>query len=276
MKFSIVTPSFRASDWLKLCIASVADQKGVMVEQIVQDSCSDDGTIDWLTSDTRLKVFVEKDAGMYDAINRGLRRAAGDICGYLNCDEQYLPGALKTVADFFTANSDVDVLFGDVVLVDKQGNPLSYRRTVLPTKQHVRFSHLNTTTCATFFRRRLLDQGFYFDTNWKTIGDAVWVEKLLDHGVKMATIPVPLAIFTFTGKNLGASALSEEEVLRWKGSSLARKKFTRLCVVISHRIRKALAGAYRWRHVEIDLYTHESPNKRQHFAADNVGFGWPS
>ena len=44
MKFSIITPSFRNSEWLKLCIASVADQSGVELEHIVQDSCSDDGT----------------------------------------------------------------------------------------------------------------------------------------------------------------------------------------------------------------------------------------
>jgi glycosyltransferase involved in cell wall biosynthesis len=100
MKFSIVTPSFRNSSWLKLCIASVADQQGVELEHIVQDSCSDDGTQDWLPQDKRVKAFIEKDGGMYDAVNRGYRRATGDILAYLNCDEQYLPGALKAVADF--------------------------------------------------------------------------------------------------------------------------------------------------------------------------------
>jgi len=74
MTLSIITPSFRNSDWLKLCIASVADQAGVTVEHIVQDSCSDDGTQDWLPKDARVKAFVEKDAGMYDAVNRGFRR----------------------------------------------------------------------------------------------------------------------------------------------------------------------------------------------------------
>src|SRR5208282_2311123 len=103
MKFSIVTPSFRNSRWLKLCIASVADQQGVEVEHIVQDSCSDDGTQDWLPQDRRVRAFIEKDSGMYDAINRGYRRAQGDILAHLNCDEQYLPGALRAVGDYFAA-----------------------------------------------------------------------------------------------------------------------------------------------------------------------------
>src|SRR5215467_6301036 len=87
---SIVTPSYRSSKWLKLCVASVADQAG-QVEHIVQDAGSDDGTLEWLPHDKRVKAFVEKDQGMYDAVNRGLNRAAGDVLAYLNCDEQYLP-----------------------------------------------------------------------------------------------------------------------------------------------------------------------------------------
>jgi glycosyltransferase involved in cell wall biosynthesis len=67
VRVSIITPSFRNSNWLKLCIASVADQ-GVDAEHIVQEAGSDDGTLDWLLHDTRVKVFVEKDAGMYDAV----------------------------------------------------------------------------------------------------------------------------------------------------------------------------------------------------------------
>src|SRR5258708_40267565 len=94
---SIITPSFRSSAWLKLCIASVADQR-VSLEHIVQDAGSDDGTLDWLPQDRRVQLFAEKDQGMYDAINRGLRRANGDILGYLNCDEQYLPGTLDAAA----------------------------------------------------------------------------------------------------------------------------------------------------------------------------------
>src|ERR1700731_1356139 len=109
---SIITPSFRASKWLKLCIASVADQKGVAFEHIVQDSCSDDGTQQWLSNDPRVTAFIEKDNGMYDAINRGLRRASGEICAYLNCDEQYLPGTLAKVAKFFDTHPKLDVLFG--------------------------------------------------------------------------------------------------------------------------------------------------------------------
>jgi hypothetical protein len=77
MKFSIVTPSFRNSNWFKPCIAAVADQQGVELEHIVQDSCSDDGTQDGMPRDRRVKAFIEKDNGMYDAVNHSYRRAQG-------------------------------------------------------------------------------------------------------------------------------------------------------------------------------------------------------
>ena len=99
----------------------------------------------------QLKLIVERDAGMYDAINKGLRRANGEISAYLNCDEQYLPGALSKVVNFFEAHAEVDVLFADVILTNQEGQPISYRRTVLPKLGHTRLAHLNTLSCATFF-----------------------------------------------------------------------------------------------------------------------------
>src|SRR4029078_1290317 len=85
VQFSVITPSFRASQWLRLCIPSVADQ-GVELEHIVQDSVSDDGTLEWLPEHGRVKAYIEKDRGMYDAVNRGLRKAKGEILAYINCD----------------------------------------------------------------------------------------------------------------------------------------------------------------------------------------------
>ena len=220
-------------------------------------------------------AFIEKDDGMYDAINRGLQKATGEICAYLNCDEQYLPGTLAKVADFFETHPDVDMLFGDVVLVDETGAPVSYRRSILPTKSHLRLAHLNTPTCATFFRRDLLERGFYFDPQWKVIGDAVRMEALLNAGVKMATLHEALAVFAFTGENLSDTALSKTESLRWKGPNSARKGVAKAFVILAHRLRKFLAGAYKQRTVDMSIYTHDSPDVRRRFIA-KVGFSWPA
>lgn len=271
---SIVTPSFRQLEWLKLCAASIVDQEGIEHEHIVQDAGTGQELEEWARTISGMSLHVEKDEGMYDAINRGLRRSRGVICSYLNCDEQLLPGTLARVASFFDAHPDADVLFGDAILIDRHGNPISYRRTVLPKFSHLRCAHLNTPTCATFFRRRLLDRGFFFDPEWKVIGDQVWIENLLRARVRMVTLPEPLAVFAFTGANLGSTQASQDEALRRRGDRAPLGKFQKLAAVVSHRIRKLFAGAYKRRSIEIEIYTPESLAVRRRKRA-TVDFSWP-
>ena len=276
VKFSVVTPSLNQLPYLALCAASVADQIGVEVEHIIQDAGSEGDLTGWAKSRPNVRLFVERDEGMYDAINRGLARATGEICAYLNCDEQYLPETLAIVGRFFAAHRAVEVLFGDAVLTDQQGSPISYRRTILPHSQHVRLAHLNTLSCATFFRRRLLDRGFYFDPGLKDVGDGVWVEELLRNNVKMATIPRPLAIFAFTGENRSAMAYAGREAASRRGMAGPGAWLQRRFAIIVHRIRKAMAGAYRRRNVEIQIFTLKSPERRQRRTGNRVGFKWPT
>ena len=272
MNFSIITPSFQNSEWLRLCIASVADQQGVTFEHIVQDAGSTDGTLDWLPSEPRVKAFVEKDAGMYDGINRGLQRASGEILAYLNCDEQYLPHALARVHRFFSTHPHIEVLFTDALLLDSACNAISYRRVVLPSSRHIRLCHLNTLSCATFFRRSLIEKGYFFDPQWKAIGDAVWVDRLLQEGIRMGCLREPCSAYAFTGSNLGQTASSRKEHHRWQPS---RHFIFEAAVFVSHRLRKALAGAYRHRTVDADLYTMKSPKEREQFRGVKLGFDWP-
>lgn len=274
MKFSIITPSFQSSKWLKLCIASVADQNQDF-EHIVQDSCSSDGTAAWLLQDRRVKAFIEKDAGMYDAVNRGLAKAQGDICAYLNCDEQYLPRTLGRISSFFAAHPEIDIVFGDILVTDLGGNAISYRRAIRPSANHIRLSHLSTFSCATFFRRRLLDQGHWLDPKWKSIGDAIWIHGMLGANRQMAIYPELLSIFTLTGTNVSTDNLiSAEEKERWGAQSDAPSPLLRKWHVMLHRLRKLMAGAYRKRTFDYEIYTLDSPDRRVPFTAKRVGGAW--
>jgi GT2 family glycosyltransferase len=275
-RISVITPSFRQLAWLKLCAASVEDQAGVEVEHIIQDAGTGPELEQWAAGHPQIKLAVEKDAGMYDAINRGLRRATGEICAYLNCDEQYLPGTLRRVADFFATHPEIDVLFGDAVLIDPAGRPLSYRRMVLPTALHTRLVHLGTLSAATFFRKSVVERGYLFDTQWKAIGDAVWVERLIRERIPMAVVRQPLSVFTFTGTNLGAQGVSQNEGARWRASKEAPPALLRWPTVICHRLRKLLAGAYSPKSCTLRHYTPDSPDKRKRFDFSGLRFSWPS
>ena len=278
---SIITPSFQQLDWLRLALASVADQEGVDVEHIVQDAGSQ-GVEEMFTElagssvslQHNVKLFVEKDRGMYDAISRGLRRATGEICGYLNCDEQYLPGTLSKVTKYFASHPEMDVVFGDAILVNVEGVPLSYRRVTLPSLAHLRLADLNTLTCATFFRHRLLDAGHVFPTDLKIAGDQYWVFQLLKSGIKMGVLRRPLSVFAFTGSNLSHTAGAADERLAWLSPQKRPSPWLKPIVVLRHRIGKLLAGAYRRRDVTVEIYTKEQPDRRRKISS-RVGFRWP-
>ena len=262
MDFSIITPSFRNSEWLKLCIASVADQQAVTLEHIVQDAGSDDGTLDWLPSDPRVKAFIEKDSGMYDAINRGLRRAKGDLLAYLNCDEQYFPGALQRVRDYFANHPETDVLFAGAVVVDDQANYLCHRHALKPTAQHIWF-RFSVLTCATFFRRRIIDDlRVFFDTNYRAVGDFHWVRSLMQAGAKIAVLDEFTSLFMDDGKNLCLSPTGRAEMDMIKRMTPAWLRITKPLWIGMHRWRRLRAGHFTLKPARYEIYTLASPRNR--------------
>jgi len=275
VRCSIITPSFRGSRWLKLCVASVADQV-IEHEHIVQDAGSDDGTLDWLTTDPRVKAFVEQDRGMYDAVNRGYRRATGEILAYLNCDEQYLPGALAKVTAFFQAHPEVDVLFGDCLVVNADGSYLCERRSLTPQLLHTwTTSSLAFLTAATFLRRRVLDHHqLWFNPAYRDAGDQDWAQRLTRSGLKLAVLPEFLSVFTETGgnMNLGANAVRERREFH-ATAPLWVRTLTPL-VLLHFRLRRWRAGHYRCQPYDYAIYTPESLRQRKLFQVANPTFRW--
>ncbi|HKX63000.1 MAG TPA: glycosyltransferase [Verrucomicrobiae bacterium] len=274
MQFSIITPSFRNSEWLKLCIASVADQ-GVEHEHIVQDSCSDDDTRNWLPHDQRVRAHIEKDRGMYDAVNRGLARAGGDILAYINCDEQYLSGALKSVWDFFSKHPAVEVAFAHAIVIDTAGNYICDRRASVPRKYHSWVSgNLSILTAATFFRRSLIDQRrILFDDTKRDVSDALWVLRLIRENVRMAVLPGMTSAFTETGENMNLKPNAQREKAEVLAAAPAWARGLRPLIVTQYRLRRLLAGHYRAQPpYEYSIYTRQSPDQRKTMRVEKPAF----
>ena len=288
-RFSIITPSYKQLDWLKLCSASIADQAGVSIEHIVQDAGSGSEMEAWGEAwpgevaarrtpggePFSFRMISEKDDGMYDAVNRGLRRASGEILAYLNCDEQYFPGALAAVDQFFREHPTVDVLFGDVVVVDAAGRYMCSRPVILPTFYHAQICTLGVFTAATFFRRRLIDEEkLFFDPAWRDNGDSVWVLELLRRKVSMAVARRFVTAFTDTGDNMNTkpNAIAEQVRLRQSAPQWAQRLAP--LWVLQHRLRRLFAGVYLPRKLSYAIYTREHPRERQTFAVDRPTFLW--
>jgi glycosyltransferase involved in cell wall biosynthesis len=263
VRFSIITPSFRSSQWLRLCIASVADQTGVEIEHIVQDSCSDDGTAEWLPKDSRVRAFIEKDQGMYDAINRGFKRATGDLLAYLNADEQYLPGALKIVHDHFAAHPDTDVVFADSLVVDARGDYICSRHSLLP-KPHQVWLRVPVLTSSLFLRRRVVQEhGLWLDTKWRDIADLFWTQSMMLHSLRIEVLPHFTSVFTDTGENMNLKPNGRRELgLLWQMTPRWVRLF-KYGVIAHYRLDLLVRGAFSARPIDYSLYTLASPQKRE-------------
>jgi len=261
VKFSIVTPSFNQLSWLKLCAASIADQSDAGWEYIVQDACSTDGTQEWLATQSRVKAFVEIDSGMYDAVNRGWRKASGDIIAYLNCDEQYLPGALKTVEEFFQKNPNVDVAFADTIVTDANGDYICHRCALKPIDPLMWIS-FPVLTCAIFMRRQSMERaGITFDTKWRDVGDFFFVREIV-RKLRVAVLPRFTSVFAWTGANMSQkpNAVRENELKmqmapRWVGP-------LKYPITAHNRLRLAMRGAFFRKPFDYAIYTMASPDNR--------------
>ena len=253
--FSIITPSFRQVDYLRKCAASVADQKiYCRHEHIIQDGGSGTDFDEWATHQTFADVHKESDSGMYDAINKGFLRANGDILAWLNCDEQYLPGTLGKVGRWFEQHPAHDILFGDVIITDSEGNPVAYRKAVAPIRRHFQHCILPTFSAATFVRRKAIDQGHLLSTEFRAISDQVWIDSLLGAGFRAGILNEPLATFALTGANLGQSQIPVLEGETWKTSIGTNGKTARTFWSLVHRWKKLVAGAYRTRSIKIAIH----------------------
>jgi glycosyltransferase involved in cell wall biosynthesis len=118
---SIITPTYNQGRFIEYTIKSLLAQSFTDFEHIVIDGGSTDDTLDILRDygpRYRLRWVSGRDAGMYDAINKGLAMADGDIHAYLNSDDLYLPWTLELVASAFATRHDRAIVFGDTVNID--------------------------------------------------------------------------------------------------------------------------------------------------------------
>lgn len=273
MKFSIITPVFNGMPQLKCCIGSVRGQKAVEHEHIIQDGVSNDGTVDWLKTQTDLNFRSEPDKGMYDAINRGWSRAKGDILSWLNSDEQYLPGTLNLVREVFEEHHEVDAIYGNMVIVDEKGRPIAARREIPLRAVYVKNRFLYASSCTLFFRKTLLMRGLLkLNTAYRYSADADMILNLLQRGIRFFHIPKYLSLFGVNGNNLTLSPemKAEGDIIRRKHGRLASPALRR-AVIMMRYLEKLFSGCYRKDSFQYQYAVSETPEYR-HFECVNLNF----
>lgn len=127
---AIVTPSFNQGGFLKATVESVLGQRYPRLRYLVRDGRSTDATLSVLANLEGLAWISEPDKGQADAINKAFARIEGDIMGWINSDDVLLPGALAHVARAFAENPQIDIVYGDRIVIDERGREVG--RWVLP------------------------------------------------------------------------------------------------------------------------------------------------
>lgn len=213
LDFSIVTPSYNYSQYIREMLDSVVAQTDVTFEHIIYDAGSTDGTLDIIREYDHVDLTVEPDNGMTDAINKGFRRARGKWVMWLNTDDRLKPGALAAVKSFAEMNPDTDVLYGAWDFIDANGD---YQRTmqVFPF-QKLMLSQLGCYigSTSTFLRKKtILDEGILLNDRFKYVMDGEYYNRLAGLGKTFRSFPKILADFRMHGANISQKHLKQKEI----------------------------------------------------------------
>jgi glycosyltransferase involved in cell wall biosynthesis len=233
LSFSIVTPSFNQGTFIGEALLSVKNQNCSRLEHLVIDGGSSDETTATLShySDEErwghLHWVSEPDGGQSDALNKGFARAQGDIVGWLNSDDRYRPGCFERVSEAFHRHLEADVVYGDYTWIDEAGRVAQVRR-------EIEFSHfvllyhrvLYIPTTATFFRRRVFEEGNRLDNRLHYALDFEFFMRLAIGGYRFRHLPGVLADFRMHGASKTGSMshrqLAEKEQVTQRYSPLLR------------------------------------------------------
>lgn len=273
MKISIVTPSYNQQKWLDICYRSVHDELLEPDEHLIQEGFEVESSY-FEKRYALSKIFIEPDKGMYDALNKGFAHASGDIFGWLNCDEQYLPGALSLVRDHFVKHPQTDVLVGDALMISPEGELLSYRRATLPSLSYLEGFPLPLLSCALFFSGEIARK-FQFDISLKAEGDAEWFYRVLSSGPNIKMISTPLGVYTHMEQNLSRSEKAKSEHLSWVPAKKRKSLLQSLCCKLFFCLRKLANGAYFFRNVKVSIYRLGAGDRKACQASFLSPF-WPS
>jgi glycosyltransferase involved in cell wall biosynthesis len=163
-RISVVTPSYNQGQYLEETLQSVLSQDYPNLEYIVIDGGSRDNTLDIIKRyEPQLSYWVsEKDRGQSEAINKGLRRATGEIVTWLCSDDLYLPNALRQAAEHFADEPATALVHGRTVLFGE-----GFKEQVKGADEHeLEFRYLAGMPFAqpsSFFRRTVLEEQGYLD-----------------------------------------------------------------------------------------------------------------
>lgn len=233
MKISIITVTYNAEATIEHTLESVAQQTYPDVEHLIMDGASKDRTLEIARRYPHAIVYSEPDKGLYDAMNKGLKKATGDYLCFLNAgDKLHSKETLAHIASSIPDSSSIGVLYGDTHIVDNEGTFIRNRRLTPP-------EHLTWQS----FKQGMLvcHQAFYinrqialaYDTTYRFSADFDWCIRCMKEGEKQGMqnlyIQEPIADYLSEGMTTANHKASLKERFR-----IMAKHYGLLSTIIQH------------------------------------------
>ncbi len=166
MMISVVTPSLNQAKFLEKNILSILNQNYESFEHIIVDGGSTDGSIELLKRYKHLRWISEKDNGQSHAINKGFKLIRGDLIGWLNSDDTYMPGTFKKVKQIFLNDDTVDLIFSHCIRIDENDNIVGFSEAKDPDKYDVLLYPNFIPQPTVFFRKIVLEKTGNLNENY--------------------------------------------------------------------------------------------------------------
>ncbi len=175
MKFSIVVPSYNQGEFLERTLLSIINQDYENVEIIVIDGGSTDNSVEIVKKyEDKIAYWVsERDRGQSHALNKGFAKATGDIFGWLNSDDVYMPGAFSHVVKKFEEYPDKKVVYGNWCELDEEDNKLDHTYSApAPRVPHFPYEGFDANLQSMFWYRSVYEQFGKFDESLHRVMDS--------------------------------------------------------------------------------------------------------
>lgn len=179
MKVSIITVCYNAQDFIENAIRSVLAQDYKKIEHIIVDGESTDGTMDIIYKYRYYidRIISEKDRGIYDAMNKGIKASSGDIIYFLNADDRfYNIRVISDVVEQFVQNQDISLLYGNVVYVSNNNKTETIKRFAKISRRTI--IHEDLCHQSVFAKRSLFEKIGLFNLQYKICADYDWLLKV--------------------------------------------------------------------------------------------------
>ncbi|MDU8913416.1 glycosyltransferase family 2 protein [Aestuariicoccus sp. MJ-SS9] len=205
MKLSIVTAVYNRLDTISETLDSVAAQNYAEIEHVIQDGGSTDGTICAIAArqDPRISFVSEHDGGIYDAINRGISRATGDVIGLMHSDDFFPNDQVLARVAHALDDGNVDGVYGDLDYVSAKDTSRIIRRwrsgAYIPEKLAKGWMPPHPTL---YLRREVFERHGLYDTSFRIAADYDAMLRYLAKGdIRLAYIPEVLVKMRIGGES---------------------------------------------------------------------------